>query len=81
MGDHIYTCGELYRVAKIMSTHDSDHPIYSTTLTLSDWLEILFENTVLSGRFTSVLINILCRISGYIKKSDESVDFTLHYTP
>ena len=63
----------------MMSTHNFDRPIYSTRWTLSDWFQFLFENTVLSGRFTSVLINILFRISRVYQKSEENVDFTLHY--
>ena len=71
---------QIYRVAKMMSTHNFDHPIYSTGWTLSDWFQFSFENTVLSCRFTFVLIDVLFRISmGYLKKSEENADFTLHY--
>ena len=35
---------------------------------MSDWFQVLFEKTVLPGGFTSILINILLRIPGYIKK-------------
>ena len=47
----------------MMFTHDFDHPLYSTRWALSDWFQFLFENTVLSGGFASVLIKILFRIS------------------
>ena len=63
----------------MMPTHNFDRPIYSIRWTLSDWFQILFENTVLSGRFTSVLINILFRISRLYQKSEENVDFNLNY--
>ena len=50
---------EIYRVAKMMFTHDFDHPLYSTRWALSDWFQFLFdifENSALSGGFASVLI-------------------------
>ena len=47
----------------MMFTHNFDHPLYSTRWAMSDWFRFLFENTVLSGEFTSVLISILFRIS------------------
>ena len=76
MGDHI----EIYRVAKIMFTHNFDHPLYSTRWEFSDRFQFLFENTILSGGFASVLINILFRISRvYQKQSEENVEFTLYY--
>ena len=62
----------------MMSTHNFDHPIYSTRWTLSDWFQLSFENRVLFGRFTSVLINILFRIYRVYQRSEENVDFTLH---
>ena len=46
---------------------------------MSDWFQFLFQNTVLSGRFTSVLINVLLRTFRVYPKSEENVDFTLHY--
>ena len=63
----------------MMFTHDSDHPLYSTRWALSDWFQFSFENTVLSGRFASVLIKILFRISRVYQKSEENVDLTLCY--
>ena len=70
---------EIYRVAKMMFTHDFDHPLYSTRWALSDWFQFLFENTVLSGGFASVLIKILFRISRVYQKSEQNVDLTLYY--
>ena len=70
---------EIYRVAKMMFTHDFDHPLYSTRWALSDWFQFLFENTAFSGRFASVLIKKLFRISRVHPKSEENVDFTLYY--
>ena len=62
----------------MMSTHNFDHPLYSTTWTLSDYFPFLFVNTVFLDRFTSVLINILFRIYRIYQKSEENVGFTLH---
>ena len=64
-----------------MSTYNFDHPLYSTRWTLSDWFQFLFENSVLSGRFTSILINTLFKISRVYQKTEEYVDFkvTLRY--
>ena len=64
-----------------MSTRYFDYgdPLYSRRWTLSDWFQLLFENTVLSGGFTSVLINILFRVSRVYPKREENVDFTLYY--
>ena len=70
---------EIYRVAKMMFTQDFDHPLYSMRWALSDWFQFLFENTVLSGGFTSVLIKILFKISRVYQKSEENVDLTLYY--
>ena len=75
MGDQIV---RKYRVAKMMFTHNFDHPLYSTRWALSDWFQFLFENTVLSGGFAPVLINILFRIPRVYQKS-ENVDFTSYY--
>ena len=63
----------------MLLTHDFDHSLYSTRWALSDWFQFLFENTVLSGEFASVLIKILFRISRVYQKSEENVDFTLYY--
>ena len=70
---------EIYRVAKIMFTHNFDHPLYSTRWALSDWFQFLIENTVLSGGDASDLIKILFRIFRVYQKSEENVDFTLYY--
>ena len=67
---------EIYRVAKMMFTHDFDHPLYLTRWAVSDWFQFLFENTVLSGEFAYVLIKILFIISRVYQKSEENVDFT-----
>ena len=63
----------------MMFTHDFDHPLYSTRWALSDLFQFLFENTILSGGFASVLIKILSRTSRVNQKSEENVDFTLYY--
>ena len=63
----------------MMFTRDFDHPLHSVRWVLSDWFQFLFENTVLSGGFASVLIKILFRISRVHQKSEENVDFTLYY--
>ena len=60
-----HAVSEIYKVAKMMSTW-----------TLRDWFQFLFENTVLSGRCTSTLINLLFNISRVYQKSEENVDFT-----
>ena len=54
----------------MMFTHNFDHPLYSTRWALSDWFQFLFENTVLSGGFATVLINstYCLEYPGYIKK-------------
>ena len=63
----------------MMFTQDFDHPLYSMRWARSDWFQFLFENTVLSGGFTSVLIKILFKISRVYQKSEENVDLTLYY--
>ena len=70
LGDHIvnYTGWPNWWPHIILTT-----PFYSTTWTLSDCFQFSSASTVLFGRFTSVLTNILY----YIKK-EENVSFTLH---
>ena len=63
----------------MMFTHDFDHPLYSTRWALGDWFQFLFENTVLSGGFETVLIKILFSISRVYQKSEENVDLTFYY--
>ena len=63
----------------MMSTYNCDHPLYSTGLTLSPCFQFLFRNAVLSFRLTSILINLLFKISRIYQESEERVDFTLHY--
>ena len=63
----------------MMSTHDFDHPLYSTRWALSDWFQFLFENAVLSGGFASLLIKILFRISRVYQKVKKMWVFTLYY--
>ena len=63
----------------MMSTYNFDQSLYSPRWTSSDWYQFLLENTVLFGRFKSIWINILFKISSFYPKSEENVDFTLRY--
>ena len=55
------------------------HPLYSTGWTSSDLFQFSFVNTVLFGRFTSIVINKLFQIARVYQKREENLDFTLHY--